>query len=322
MQLTIAGEWFREARIAAGYSENTLVVYLWALTRLAEYLGDPEIENISRPELDRFMLHLRTTYIPNRPGGDKSPLSGSSLENAWKAIRSFFNWSSKEFSFDRPDNELARPKYTTAPIKPFLDTELITLLKACDRTAPAQTSKRTAFTMQRPTARRDKALVLLLLDTGLRASEVARLRIGDVSIKTGEVFVQPWGSGQKTKSRYVYLGRTSRLAVMRYLADRQGEDAGRRLFVTEDGNPMDRSSIRLILNALGKRADVKGVHPHRFRHTFAIQFLRNNGDVFSLQRILGHSTLDMCRRYINLANDDAANAHRCASPVDRWQLKI
>jgi integrase/recombinase XerD len=78
--------------------------------------------------------------------------------------------------------------------------------------------------------------------------------------------------------------------------------------------------LRHCLQAIGARAGVPDVTVHRFRHTFAIMFLRNGGTVFALQRLLGHSSLDMVERYCAIAQTDIERAHKEASPVTNWAL--
>ena len=94
------------------------------------------------------------------------------------------------------------------------------------------------------------------------------------------------------------------------------------LFVNAFGlHRLTGQGVLLLVKRLGKRANVSNVHPHRFRHTFAIQFLRNGGNVFELQNLLGHSDLEMVKRYVRLAQVDIELIARKASPCDNWRIR-
>jgi len=92
------------------------------------------------------------------------------------------------------------------------------------------------------------------------------------------------------------------------------------LLPTIDGKPLDRNEIAKILKRIGSKAGINGCHPYRFQHTFAIQFLKNGGDIFTLQELLGHSSRVMARHYLSISQVDLDDAHRRASLVDNWRL--
>jgi integrase/recombinase XerD len=163
----------------------------------------------------------------------------------------------------------------------------------------------------------------MLLDTGLRATELCSLTINDVDLKTGKVTIRHGiaGGAKGGKGRTVYLGKVARKAVWRYLASREdGDDPDAPLFISHADRPFNKDSLRVLINRLGSRAEVKKTYPHKFRHTFAITYLRSGGDVFTLQSLLGHGSLDMVRHYAQIAEVDVAQAHRKASPADNMRL--
>jgi integrase/recombinase XerD len=92
------------------------------------------------------------------------------------------------------------------------------------------------------------------------------------------------------------------------------------LFVTRMGRPITRSRLLKILSAIGRRAGVMKVTVHRFRHTFAVNYLWNGGDAYSIQMMLGHSTMEMVKTYLALAQADLDANHLQASPVSNWRL--
>jgi integrase/recombinase XerD len=113
----------------------------------------------------------------------------------------------------------------------------------------------------------------------------------------------------------------ARKAVWRYLAEREdGEDPEAPVFVTRQDRQMNPNSLRLVIKQLGQNAGVEDIYPHKFRHTFAITYLRSGGDIFTLQMLLGHADLQMVRHYAQIAEVDVRRAHRRASPADNWRL--
>jgi integrase/recombinase XerD len=323
MEMEHAIDGFLLAIRADGYAPATVELYRYVLETLSAFLENTDVEKIKPADLQRYFVFLRDEYQPRRSSGDVSPLAGGSLQNHWKGVRAFFGWAAYELKLKaRPDEKLKLPDSNPRVIHPLEHDEIRALLAAAERTAQANPGNRKPFTMKRATAHRDLAIILVLLDTGLRVGELARLTVGDVNMQTGEITVAPYGeSRRKTKGRAVFIGKSALKALWRYLAERNETTQRDPLFISKDGDSMNRNSIRHLLTDLGERAGLReNAHPHRFRHTFAIEFLRNGGDVFSLQRILGHSSLDMVRVYLELAQADAQNAHRRASPADRWKL--
>lgn len=320
MQLSTALEGYVFAALADGYSQLTITAYRSAIGTMIEYLGDKEIDVVSTDDLRGFMNYLQTTYVPERRNNphNTEPLSTASHHRYWKAMRSFFKWAEKELGTKRPDLPIKMPEWESREIIPFTEEEIKALLKGCEY-ADVPAGKRRAYRLRRQNALRDKALILTLLDTGVRVGELTRLRISDVNLENGEVYVRPFHV-KKTHSRTTYLGKIARKALWRYLVERGSVRPADPLFVTRDGKPLTRQRVLSLLSRIGKAMKINGVHPHRFRHTFSIQYLRNGGDLLTLKRLLGHKRLEMVNHYLNLASSDVQSAHQQASPVDRWKL--
>jgi integrase/recombinase XerD len=275
--------------ITDNYSPVTAKYYKALLERISTHFNNPDIEDITTANLREYLSVVKTRS------------SGSTAQVHWKVIRSFYNWAEEELEIQRPDKDLAQPNFVAQKVMPLSHDDVTKLMKACK-------------------TKRDKAIITVLLDTGLRVSEFARLNVGDADLETGLVIVRSWSTGKKSRSRPVRLGKNSRRILWTYLNSRKGFRKTDPLIATKDDKPMDASMIRHVIYRIAKVAGVSGVHPHKFRHTFAVEYLRNGGDIFSLQELLGHSSLVMVRHYLQLSQTDLEETHRRASPVDNWRL--
>ncbi len=291
-------------------SPHTLRLYRICLNHLVQYVGDPQADDVKAADLTRFMVYLEKEY---RYEGN--PLSASARDNHWKAIRSYGGWAAKELKIPRQDNDLPRPALVEEEVIPYSENEVRLILEACEYTKQAAGQKRRAFRMHRPTAIRDRAIVLMLLETGIRLGELSRLKMADVNLEANEIHIHPYRSGKKSKPRTIPFEKGCKKALWHYrVHDRQDALKDEPFF------DIEYHTVETMFARIEQRTQIEGVYAHRFRHTFSIQYLRNGGDIFTLKRILGHASWKMVRRYLAIAQSDVQDAHRRASPVDRWRL--
>jgi site-specific recombinase XerD len=225
-----------------------------------------------------------------------------------RSLRIFFSWLVSEGIIEsNPFGRVKIPRPPRKVIPTFSDSQIHDLLNLIDtRSAEGY---------------RDYAMILTLLDTGIRVSELCSLKLDNIWLEEGMLKVM----GKGNKERLIPIGKYVQRLLWRYINRYRPEPAGVNcnfLFLTRDGRPLTKDRVGKIMACYGKKAGLKGVRcsPHTLRHTAAVRFLRNGGDVFSLQRMLGHASLEMTRRYCELADVDVKRAHITASPVDNLDL--
>lgn len=160
---------------------------------------------------------------------------------------------------------------------------------------------------------RDKALILLMVDTGLRRAEVCALNWEDVEISNGLVRVV---RGKGGKARSVVVGIATRRALLAYRRKIDPQPS-QPLFQTKEAGRFTNSGLRSLLLRIGERSGVK-VSPHALRRTFATMSLRAGMNLLHLQGLLGHSTIEMTRRYVQMVDDDLLEAHKTHGPIDNF----
>jgi integrase/recombinase XerD len=200
-----------------------------------------------------------------------------------RALNAYFKWADLGFKIPRLKEE--------RKILPVFTTE--------------QVGKLVAFRPRTFTRRRLYTLVLLLVDTGLRIGEALSLRRGETDYDNLLIKVK----GKGGKQRLVPFSYTLRKTMWKY---EEQITRGQLLFGTCEGHVLGRRDVLRDVKRLCRK---QGFEPpertlHAFRHTFAINYLRRGGSVFHLQKILGHSSLEMTRRYVELQTADLQAVHQ------------
>jgi integrase/recombinase XerD len=312
MKLSQAIEGFLlEKRI--NLSQATTTKYAYVFRRFIDFIGDKDMKKVTSNDVRRFLEHLRTQHEQ----GDKTQLSQRTIHDYYAPLSSLWSWAEQELGIPHIiKGKVKAPEFNKTVIEPFTKDEVQRLARAAEFAEEWSTRRGRNIQSKRPTADRDKAILLTLVDAGLRASELCALTLADYDAARGRLHVR---HGKGDKERYVVIGARTQKAIWKYLTGRPKPKTGDPLFATRENRHIDRENLHHMLSRMGDRAGVENVFPHRFRHTFAIEFLRNGGNVILLKELLGHESLEMVMTYVRIAERDIEGSAR-HSPADNWRI--
>ena len=291
-------EWaeaFMIDRKSRGLSPNTISFYRKKLKKFLEYCEVNqihEIQELNAANIRKYILWLESKG--HNKGG---------VHAFFRVLRSFLYWYQDENDFIDWANPIQKVKVKRPrqePLEPASIEAVKGMLEVCENDF---------------TGIRDRLILLILLDTGLRASEILDLNFINVNPIAGTLQIM---HGKGDKYRVVYLGKKSRIALRSYYRRVKNHEGA--LIIGVHGEQLTYTGLRLLLKRRANKAGVAYQSPHSFRRLFALTMLRNGIDVFSLQLLMGHADLQMLRRYLKQAGSDLQEAHNQASPVDRWKL--
>lgn len=266
------------------------------------------LNDIGRDDILEFIASLQgreTLYEHANREPVHRKLSPYTVHSNYRAACTFFRWAlADKLIASNPMEGLKRPQVPKAIKDRFSESDLERMLKSCEEG-------------QATLQVRNRALVLFLLDTGVRASELCALTPECIDGKRVHVI-----AGKGAKDRTVFLGIRAQQALFTYvnLGYRPAPKRENRLFLTQGGRPLNKTSLGHILTGIGDRAGVHPCNAHRFRHSCARYAIRNGMDLSSLQAMLGHESLSTTNMYLKAEREDVEHAHERCSPVDRLGL--
>lgn len=291
---------FRYCRIR-NLSGETLNFYRDTTKELVRQLNGLGVDRPLDTTKEHLLSAIETKQNEKIKRGRAETPADATINKLIRGWRSFFNWMHTEgFIEENPVKGIGTIKSERRIIETFSNAQIKALL---------DTPNRSTFT-----GFRDYVIMLLLLDTGIRISELTGIEMHDIDWKDRTIVV--YGKGRK--ERIVPFSKILEKQLRLYLEIRGILDHDS-VFVNIDNNPFQVRGIQQAIQIYGREARIKGVRvsPHTFRHTFAKMYIMNGGDSFSLQQILGHTSLEIVRMYVNLFGTDVSAQHAKFSPLER-----
>lgn len=269
-------ELFLTAKEVEGCSPKTIAYYEATLQHMESWLSKP-IAHVSSDDLRKYL----SEYELER-GSSKV-----TIDNIRRILSSFFSWlEDEDYIVKSPVRKIKRVKTAVKAKEALSDEELEALRDSCD-------------------SKRDLAMVDLLASTGMRVGELIRLDIDDVDIQGRECVV----TGKGNKQRPVYFDARTKLHLTAYLESRKDNNPA--LFVSLNGRTQRLSvcTVEKRIKALGERAQVGRVHPHKFRRTLATHAIDKGMPIEQVQRLLGHSKIETTMHYAMVNQSNVKASH-------------
>lgn len=269
-------ELFLTAKEVEGCSPKTIAYYEATLQNMESWLSKP-IAHVSSDDLRQYL----SEYELER-GSSKV-----TIDNIRRILSSFFSWlEDEDYIVKSPVRKIKRVKTAVKAKETLSDEELEALRDSCD-------------------SKRDLAMVDLLASTGMRVGELIRLDIDDVDIQGRECVV----TGKGNKQRPVYFDARTKLHLAAYLESRK--DGNPALFVSLNGRTQRLSvcTVEKRIKALGERAQIGRVHPHKFRRTLATHAIDKGMPIEQVQRLLGHSKIETTMHYAMVNQSNVKASH-------------
>lgn len=276
----LVNEYLAYCRVEKGLSANSIESYSTDLERLKSWAEKSGIEllSISRRDLREWLIDL---------GSEK--LSENSKRRLVSSVRGFYKFLMFEGHIsNNPAEDLVSPQKSHYLPRFLSKAEIEQLLLAPD------TSTENGL--------RDRAILELMYASGLRVSEAASLRIGDVDLDGGIVTT----TGKGSKTRRVPVGSSAVEWLRSYLVLRRKKEitGSDRLFVNSRGGPIDRQIIYTAIVGYAEKCGFAGVSPHTLRHSFATHLIQNSADIRSVQQMLGHADISTTQIYTHITSPE------------------
>ena len=288
--LTIAVNAFLIDRKAQNLAAGTIHFYSVKLRLFCDFCDSQLITTIDQltPDIIRqWLFYLEQTG--HNPGG---------IHACYRTLRTFLYWWEEEYEPDNWKNPIRKVKAPRVPqesIQPIKRADFDKLLSTCVKSWHGL---------------RDKAFLLTLLDSGVRATELCNLNLKDLDLITGTMEIK---QGKGRKPRVTFVGATARRAIRQWLRVR-GVEAGA-LFINREGERLTYWGLRQIMRRRAEKAGIDEPGLHDFRRAFCLAQLEAGVPETTIARLMGHTTTQLIARYAKQTGNDIREHYH--SPVDR-----